>query len=276
MIETRNGYVHLYSKPNDSGEPTIVFLDGFGGGSSYYNYKSLWEPLSEQAPIVTIDYLGYGMSETTKADRSIDNIVSELDDALTNAGIAEPYIMVAHSLGGLYAADYSTQYPEKVQSLILLDNTVPNEVLEAGNGELEEYKQVRPLLLSLKYTGLLRLMTQNEAPGLSIEEQKSSVYFERKTLLNSTILNEIDHTAENAEYLADKKIPNSIPMLLLVSAANQEMSEAAGGAKTWLEYHEEYLNANPESTVRLVDSGHYIHYEQSDEVLQTVKTFALS
>ena len=79
--------MHVYSQlQDDQDAPVYVFLEGFGGGSSYYNYKMLWEPLSDKASIVTIDYLGYGMSDSTNADRTVDNIVTETSDALTTAG----------------------------------------------------------------------------------------------------------------------------------------------------------------------------------------------
>ncbi|MDR2940763.1 MAG: alpha/beta hydrolase [Clostridiales bacterium] len=271
MVETANGKVHVFSKIQYSTKPTYVFLDGFGSGSAYYNYKALWEPMSESASVVTLDYLGYGMSEETKSDRTIQNIVSEIDDALSNAGIQAPYTFVSHSLGGFYATGYGIKYPEKVQALILLDNAIPSEA--ESDTELLEYKQAKPVFMALKYTGLLRLMTQAQAPGLDPDEQKESVYYERKMMLNKTIINEIDNTIDNAKYLADKSVPDSIPQLILVSKANDDASKTTGAVKSWLEYHQDCLNANPNSKLRLMDSGHYIHYEQPDEVVQAIDNF---
>jgi pimeloyl-ACP methyl ester carboxylesterase len=271
MVETANGKVHVFSKLKDSAKQTYVFLDGFGSGSAYYNYKALWEPISESASVATVDYLGYGMSEVTKADRTIENIVAEIEAALSNAGIQAPYTFVSHSLGGFYATGYSIKYPEKVRALILLDNAIPSE--SESDTELSEYKQAKPLFMALKYTGLLRLMTRAQAPGLDGDEQKESIYYERKMMLNKTIINEIDNTIYNAKYLADKSVPDSIPQLILVSKANDDASKTTEAIKSWLEYHQECLNANPNSKLLLMDSGHYIHYEQPDEVVQEIENF---
>ena len=208
MEHPANGKMHAYSQLQGGNTGSVyVVLDGSGGGSSYYNYKMLWEPWAGEATIVTIDYLGYGMSESTNAERTVDNVVSEIDTALSQTGIEGPYIFVSHSLGGFYTTGYSIKYPQKVAALILLDNAIPDDVLSGGDAEMAGYKQARPLYMLLKYTGILRFMTDNSSTWLNEEEQKASTYFEIKMLLNRTIMNEIGNTANNALYLDDQEVP---------------------------------------------------------------------
>ena len=60
LVEVDGGSrMHVYSRAEHPGEPTLVFLAGMGLGSSYYELKSVWEPLSEDVNIATVDYLGY-------------------------------------------------------------------------------------------------------------------------------------------------------------------------------------------------------------------------
>lgn len=274
MIETDYGNIHVYTKLHGGlHKPVYVFLDGFGGGSAYYDFKMLWEPLSESASIVTIDYLGYGMSEITNSERFAGNIASEIDAALSNAGVQGPYTLVAHSLGGFYAMEYSIRFPDKVASLIFLDNAIPDDVLSENGADMTAYKDSRPIYMLLKYSGLLRFLPQNESPWLSGDELKASAYYERKMLLNRTIMNEIDNTSINAENLADKKAPDSIPELILVSKQNNEASIEQGAAITWEEYHEDFKNSNSHSAVLMLDTGHYMHYEAPEKVLNAIDSF---
>lgn len=268
MIETANGKVHVYTKLIENEGPVYVFLNGFGGGSSYYDFKRLWEPLSAHSSIVTIDYLGYGMSETTTAERTIEHVVSELDEALTNAGISGPYILVSHSLGGFYAAGYSVNYPEKTEALIFLDNSLPGDVLDETESEMDVYKQMRPQLLFFKYTGLLRLMEQGETPGLTVDEQKAYTYHQNKMLLNATVMDEIDHMKTNAAYLMDRPVMDVIPELLLVSGETNRQGIEAGA-----EAHQQYLNAHPQSELILIEAGHYLHNEVPEQVLDAINQF---
>jgi len=135
MVETENGMMHVYANIKEDSEITYVFLTGLGGHSSYFEFKALREPLSENASVVTVDYLGYGMSENTTAERSIANIASEINTALVQADISGPYSFVVHSIGGYSAMAFTMAYPEKVADLIFIDSSVP-ELIEYTEVEL--------------------------------------------------------------------------------------------------------------------------------------------
>ena len=75
------------------------------------------------------------------------------------AGIDPPYILVAHSIGGLEAAMFTANYKNNVQGVVLLDCTSPEIMLS--------YKNSVPLLNRLfpamRTVGLLRLINAKEA-----------------------------------------------------------------------------------------------------------------
>ena len=56
-----------------------------------------------------------------RAPRSIDNLVSELEEMLDSLEISEPLILVAHSFGSLIARAYCYRNPDRVVELLLLD-----------------------------------------------------------------------------------------------------------------------------------------------------------
>ena len=54
-------------------------------------------------------------------------VADELDEVLTRAFVHPPYILVGHSLGGLYVQAYARSHPRKVAAVVLIDATTPLE-----------------------------------------------------------------------------------------------------------------------------------------------------
>jgi pimeloyl-ACP methyl ester carboxylesterase len=51
-----------------------------------------------------------------------DEIVSDLHQLLHAASVSPPYVMVGHSIGGLYIRKYAELYPNEVVAIVLLDS----------------------------------------------------------------------------------------------------------------------------------------------------------
>jgi pimeloyl-ACP methyl ester carboxylesterase len=55
--------------------------------------------------------------------RTAQEVVADLRAMLTAAGEPGPFVLVGHSLGGLYVQLYAYQYPDEVAGLVLVDPT---------------------------------------------------------------------------------------------------------------------------------------------------------
>jgi pimeloyl-ACP methyl ester carboxylesterase len=53
-------------------------------------------------------------------------IVAELHHLLEVAGVQAPYVLVGHSLGGVFALLYARTYPQQVAGMVLVDSPTPN------------------------------------------------------------------------------------------------------------------------------------------------------
>lgn len=106
------------------GEPTIVLQSGLGDG------RDPWIPvlgqLREHYSVFAYDRPGYGESTATPpTPRSPCGIASELHELLKSAGVKPPYVLVGHSIGGLYQYAFSRMYPDEVAGIVLIDATHP-------------------------------------------------------------------------------------------------------------------------------------------------------
>lgn len=68
---------------------------------------------------------GIGRSEPTERPRDGQQVVADLHQVLQQQGMPSPYILVGHSLGGLYMQLFARQYPAEVRGLLLVDAVAP-------------------------------------------------------------------------------------------------------------------------------------------------------
>ena len=93
------------------------------------------------ARVVSYDRSGLGWSDTGPKPRTSEMMVAELHTLLTNAHIPKPYILVAHSYGGLNIRLYADKYPQEVVGMVLVDtshedqNAVPAIIKEVREAE---------------------------------------------------------------------------------------------------------------------------------------------
>ena len=103
--------------------PTVVFQSGLGDGKSVW--AAVFNRMNTSESAFAYDRPGYGSSPWVVAPRDPCTIAAELRTALHDAGLNPPYILVGHSIGGLYQFAYAKLFPEEVAGLLLLDPTHP-------------------------------------------------------------------------------------------------------------------------------------------------------
>ncbi|MCU6340031.1 alpha/beta hydrolase, partial [Enterobacter quasiroggenkampii] len=103
------------------GEETVVLLPGYGTAAPGLDFKLLIDELSPHYKVVAIEPFGYGLSDKTEKDRSTENMVSEIHEALRQLRI-DRYTLMGHSIAGIYALDYVDKYPQEVKAFVGIDS----------------------------------------------------------------------------------------------------------------------------------------------------------
>ena len=115
----------LYMECEGDGSPTIVFLHGAFGGTS----RDWSATLAHLSGVATCNYdrLNVGASDRDHGRHTVTDSVADLELLLDVAGVDPPYLLVAHSFGGMIALMYAAEHPEEVSGILLVDATLPLE-----------------------------------------------------------------------------------------------------------------------------------------------------
>lgn len=127
----------------------VVFENGLGGRMEWW--KQVLPEISNDTTTFAYNRPGYGNSDPVATPRDGLHIVNELRALLRDIGMKPPYILVGHSMGGLYMQLYARRYPEEVSALILVDSTHPQQL--EGDGALEKQSFLVRGLLGVLVTG---------------------------------------------------------------------------------------------------------------------------
>ncbi len=103
----------------EAGQPAIVFESGYGTPMDHWD--RVLEGVSSLAPLVTYDRPGIGKSDPVKELPTIENISERLIKILNKLGVDPPYILVGHSLGGVYVRGFAGYHPDLLAGLIMID-----------------------------------------------------------------------------------------------------------------------------------------------------------
>ncbi|ETT40397.1 alpha/beta hydrolase [Paenibacillus sp. FSL P4-0338] len=274
------GGYNLHIRQLGAGAPTIILEAG--SGETSLSWRDIPEQLAEQATVVTYDRAGYAWSGQADTERSGANIVRELHTALKNAEIPGPYLMVGHSLGGMYARLFTQTYLDEVTGLVLIDARPENDDRETKPILAAENVAGNPsasLLSLLKRSGVLRLFQDQLLAGLVAPQDRGAFinvistpsYFAAKeqeaTLTSST---EDAIRGQNFGSLPVKVIARGLPQ----DYASFGVSEGTGQQleAIWQEGQRSMLKLSSNSELIVAGkSGHMVIHDQPEVVVQTIQ-----
>ena len=260
-----NGHqINIYVEGD--GPETIVVLSGAGIASPILDFKNVSESLSKRYKVVIVERAGYGYSDDSNHSRDVMEVLSETRQALSQANITGPFIILSHSMASLESLAWQEKYPDEVKALIGLDWALPSSYENLKDNQA---------LLTLAYwsskIGLLRYFPESfyiKNQTLTENERKQYKLLAYKQLMSQAMLHESQTVKENA-----KKVPSSInpkiPTLLLVSNGQG----TSFSQSEWQRYAERFASDQSNVQVVYMDAPHDLYHYQSDAIVSRIKEF---
>lgn len=210
----------LHIQASGHGGPSVVLEAGLGGMSSAWGW--IQPETAKFSHVVSYDRGGLGWSGPDLAPKSAVLAAQRLRAVLLNSHVAPPFVLVGHSMGGLFVRVFVDLYPAEVAGMVLLDAAHPDQHLRSSaiNTHMStgfRFLEAVPLLTRLGYVRLAGLFNfwSEGLPARQAAEAKAflSTYHHLKTtrdesLAWETICNEVRGT----------RMPANFPLAVVTAA----------------------------------------------------------
>ena len=218
-----------------SGAPTVVLEAGLGDTAG--SWRRVFPAIASFSRVVAYDRAGSGESDSGPKPRSYTQIATELHSALQKAGIAPPYVLVGHSLGGALIRGYQHLYPGEVVGMVFID-----PISESIADDPERWAH----------------MKQEQGSMLSDASEATR--------------GEMDFvTADCDRHCAALRSlvpPPDLPLSLLVARRDRP----PGWEQLVTTVYQPWIMASPFGRMTITpDSGHYIQNDQPDLVIESIR-----
>ena len=272
LVEVAGGALNVVRAGTKGGQP-LVLLSGFSTVAPALDFSPLIREL-DAYDVIVVEGFGYGYSDMSARERTVENISTELHEALSSLDIKEPYVLAGHSLGGLYTLDYANRYPSEVSAVIGIDSTVPTAQFEkeaAANGGGIAGINITGIVSTI---GLIRTAVWI-AP--SVVDPKSDDYtpseIERMRQMtswnfgNAVVADEASQMASNVAALREVTYPENLPVLHFLASDN------VASTPDWLDSHKDQLQNVSRHEIVELEGQHYLHWTQSKAMADKITQF---
>jgi len=121
-------------------QPDLLFIHGFGGGSSNYEWSKVYPAFAPHYRVLAPDLLGWGASDHPDQPCSLDDYLDSIWDFIDQQ-CEQPPIVVASSLTAAMMVREAVLHPADIRGLILVAPTGLNDF-----GENEEQSIVNQIV----------------------------------------------------------------------------------------------------------------------------------
>ena len=271
-----NGHKMHYQKVGE-GKPTVVFESGLDF-TGHLSWRKVQDEVSKFATTISYDRAGVLRSQKSDKARTCENMAEELHLLLEKTEAKKPYILVAHSLGGLIARCYAKKYANTLSGIVFVDASHPDQIAKAPETIKAQMKSgglPSDWVISLAFnTGFFRFV---------IEKTTDEFYKDRddikaiKSEINAYLIKSYQGSMQEMKILEDimneaKGVDfGDIPFTVLTATQNGKKEFDHVFFEFFSKLQEESLSISTNSKRIMVDSGHFIQLEKPDVVVEAIR-----
>ncbi len=264
MVDVGGRRMHVHTV--GQGEASIVLLPGLGVPAPVLDFEPLTQELSQWARVTVVEPFGYGWSEGSDSPMLPGDVARDVHTALHGAGVPGPYVLMGHSLAGLYSQKFIETFPGEVSGFVGLDPTNPvtasppeddfiSGVLTtlARLGGVRVAQAIRGVDSSLLEQGYSRENVDKQAMLTSWNAMSPEMVRQRKSL------------KEAVEQTKELRFTQDLPVLVF---ASRDREKREGG-----EALRAYAGEGQCHRAEALDAGHYVHHEQHTRINEVTRAF---
>ena len=264
MVDVGGRRMHVHTV--GQGETSIVLLPGLGVPAPVLDFEPLTQELSQWARVTVVEPFGYGWSEGSDSPMLPGDVARDVHTALHGAGVPGPYVLMGHSLAGLYSQKFIETFPGEVG----LDPT--NPVTASPLEDDWQASFLSGVLTTLARLGGVRVAQAIRGVDSSLLEQGySRENVDKQAMLTSwnamspEMVRQRKSTREALEQTKELRFTQDLPVLVF---ASRDREKREGG-----EALRAYAGEGQCHRVEALDAGHYVHHEQHTRINEVTRAF---
>ena len=264
MVDVGGRRMHVHTV--GQGETSIVLLPGLGVPAPVLDFEPLTQELSQWARVTVVEPFGYGWSEGSDSPMLPGDVARDVHTALHGAGVPGPYVLMGHSLAGLYSQKFIETFPGEVSGFVGLDPTNP------VTASPPEDDFISGVLTTLARLGGVRVAQAIRGVDSSLLEQGySRENVDKQAMLTSwnamspEMVRQRKSTREALEQTKELRFTQDLPVLVF---ASRDREKREGG-----EALRAYAGEGQCHRVEALDAGHYVHHEQHTRINEVTRAF---
>jgi pimeloyl-ACP methyl ester carboxylesterase len=274
------GYsMHLYC--TGTGSPTVLLSSGLG--DDFTAWAKVQPVLARWTRVCAYDRAGFGWSAPRPGIQDANAISLQLHQLVRVAGIQVPFVLVGHSISGIYLRYYAARYPGTLAGLVFIDGATPLQDSRIPKSLLEIQQHQRrkmPWQKLLMTLGWYRLL------GDCTSVPRGSGAYTAWIKADSCVPSQIDAIEQelDAQQTSGQETIHAgpfgdLPVLILsrdpgVLAPNWPASVSKANALVWNQMQEEAKGLSTDS-LRIIAKGslHYVMDDRPDLVNRRIASF---
>ncbi len=236
----------VYVLCRGTGTPTVLIEHGLGADGT--EWSTVQDAIAEDTTVCFTSRAGRGFSTGVDGDRTARDAADDLAAVVDGAGLSGPYVLVGHSFGGHVVRLFAADRPDDVVGMVLVDSS-------------------------------------HEAQGTMLRRQlPANIWDQVAGFFGADNVEHMDLEASAAQVAAAGDL-GSIPLVVLRADQQRTDADAAGITQATADELDRAMNrlwpdlqrelAGLSSQGRLVfaeGSGHFIHVDQPDLVIEAIRS----